>query len=1083
MTSGLARDLIFLILQFLNEEKFRGTLHKFEQESGLFFNLQYFEELVLSGNWEEAERYLLGFTRINDNKFSMKMFFEIRKQKYLEALDKHDRTKAVDILMNELRVFSSLNEVLFKDITHLLTLDNFRQNVQLSNYIDAATARAVLFVELKKLLEANPLFREKLLFPNIRASRLRMLINQSLNWQHSHCTCPIQHPDIRTLFVDHNCLNPNDPFSQLSASTQLSAPNPRLEGFFPVGANGPSSTTLHLPYTSWMPNSSPVTQLPVSRSIGHVGLTHPAKISKSLRDVDDMHNMRLPSVQDRIILQVPNPTQSHNSTYCTPDELPKTVARTMNQRSAPTSMDFHPVQQTLLLVGTNTGDISLWEVSSMERFVSRNFQVWDIGESSMTLKASLVKDPCVSVKRILWSPDGSLFGVAYSKHMMQLYAYYGGNDIRQHLEIDAHVGSVNDLAFCKPTKKLSVLTCGDDKTIKVWDVTTGEKLYTFEGHQAPVNSICPHVKQNIHFFFSTSVDGKIKAWLYDMMGSRVDYDSPGRSCTTMAYSADGTRLFSCGTSKDGESHIIEWNENEGTVKRIYQGFHKRSLGVVQFETAKNKFLAVGDDYSIKFWDMDNVNLVTTIDAEGGLPACPRIRFNKDGTLLAVSANDYRIKILATVEGLRLMRMYESHPLTASRIEPESLTKNGNTRSLEDAKPQLIKEVAPSRIWKLSEINEATQFRSLKLLAQANTDKISRLIYTNSGFSIIALASSGIHLLWKWPQGNFNPSGKATTKVTPQLVQQTSGILMTNDLMGGKTEESVPCFALSKNDSYIMSASGGKISLFNMMTFKTMITFMSPPPAATCLALHAQDNNIIAVGMDDFSIHIYNVRITEVMNRLNGHSKRISGLAFSNLQKILISSGADAQIILWNVDRWERQNSTFLHNISARTPITTSDVSVQFHEDQIHFLVVHETLLAIYETTKLECVKQWVIGESSAPITHAVFSCDSELVYSSFLDGVVRIFATSTLQLQCQINPTAYLTFDVSKRVFPLVVAAHPQYPNQFAMGLTNGEVQIFEPLESEGKWGVSPPIENESPSCISTIAPSGPASHLDQSMD
>ena len=33
------------------------------------------------------------------------------------------------------------------------------------------------------------------------------------------------------------------------------------------------------------------------------------------------------------------------------------------------------------------------------------------------------------------------------------------------------------------------------------------------------------------------------------------------------------------------------------------------------------------------------------------------------------------------------------------------------------------------------------------------------------------------------------------------------------------EAAVHCFALSKNDSYVMSASGGKISLFNMMTFK------------------------------------------------------------------------------------------------------------------------------------------------------------------------------------------------------------------------------------------------------------------------
>lgn len=43
---------------------------------------------MLAGEWEEVERYLSGFTKVDDNRYSMKIFFEIRKQKYLEALDK-----------------------------------------------------------------------------------------------------------------------------------------------------------------------------------------------------------------------------------------------------------------------------------------------------------------------------------------------------------------------------------------------------------------------------------------------------------------------------------------------------------------------------------------------------------------------------------------------------------------------------------------------------------------------------------------------------------------------------------------------------------------------------------------------------------------------------------------------------------------------------------------------------------------------------------------------------------------------------------------------------------------------------------
>lgn len=59
---------------------------------------------------------------------------------------------------------------------------------------------------------------------------------------------------------------------------------------------------------------------------------------------------------------------------------------------------------------------------------------------------------------------------------------------------------------------------------------------------------------------------------------------------------------------------------------------------------------------------------------------------------------------------------------------------------------------------------------------------------------------------------------------PLLWQPRSGILMmTNDIIDRNLEDSVPsCLALSNNDSYAVSASGGKISLFNTVTFKVML---------------------------------------------------------------------------------------------------------------------------------------------------------------------------------------------------------------------------------------------------------------------
>ena len=55
-----------------------------------------------------------------------------------------------------------------------------RQNEQLSKYGDTKSARSIMLVELKKLIEANPLFRDKLSLPAFKSSRLRTLINQRL---------------------------------------------------------------------------------------------------------------------------------------------------------------------------------------------------------------------------------------------------------------------------------------------------------------------------------------------------------------------------------------------------------------------------------------------------------------------------------------------------------------------------------------------------------------------------------------------------------------------------------------------------------------------------------------------------------------------------------------------------------------------------------------------------------------------------------------------------------------------------------------------------------------------------------------
>nr|GLL30173.1 protein TPR1-like [Ipomoea trifida] len=344
-------------------------------------------------------------------------------------------------------------------------------------------------------------------------------------------------------------------------------------------------------------------------------------------------------------------------------------------------------------------------------------------------------------------------------------------------------------------------------------------------------------------------------------------------------------------------------------------------------------------------------------------------------------------------------------------------------------------------------------------------KVAGLLYTKSGVGIMTVSLNGIFKQWKWSHNRQNPSAKATANSVPQYWQTNSGLLKISDASGVNIEEVVPCIALSNDGYFVASAFGRKISLFSMKAFgvqEMMTTFMSPS-ASTFLAHDPCVYENIAIGTEGSIIYLYNFVKEKVIAKLNGHEKRITGLAFSTNPYMLVSSGADAQLCVWNIlGRGKKRKSVRIQLPFGE--VHSGDTQVMFHADQLHLLVTHETQLAIYDTSKMERISQWIPqGSLSSPISSATYSNNSLLVYASFNDGNIGVLDAHSLRLRCRIAPSAYLSQAVSNRsrgVYPVAIVAHPQKTNQFAIGLTNGTVKVIEPREFERKWGVSPTIEH-----------------------
>ncbi|KAJ0079757.1 hypothetical protein Patl1_24443 [Pistacia atlantica] len=290
-------------------------------------------------------------------------------------------------------------------------------------------------------------------------------------------------------------------------------------------------------------------------------------------------------------------------------------------------------------------------------------------------------------------------------------------------------------------------------------------------------------------------------------------------------------------------------------------------------------------------------------------------------------------------------------------------------------------------------------------------QVARLIYTNSGLALFALIAGAIHNLWKWQLCERNPSVKATAYVASQLWQPPSGTLMTNDINDGKpAEESAACIALSKNDSYVMSA-------------LVMTMFMPPPSAATYLAFHPQDNYIIAIGMEDSTIQIYNVRVDEVKIKLKGHQNRITGLAFSHTLNALVSSGADAQLCTRSIDKWEKLKSRFI--------LAPADPSIPFgrKNSKSSFIMI-----------KHIC---WWFMIAKFPFMTASLNVRIQCFKAFFVYSLYQIVEAHKIHHSL----TMYILQQQHYHI-----AAHPSEPNQIGLGMSDGAVHVVEPSDAELKW-------------------------------
>lgn len=341
--------------------------------------------------------------------------------------------------------------------------------------------------------------------------------------------------------------------------------------------------------------------------------------------------------------------------------------------SSVTSLSFSP--DGLLASGSYDSYVKLWDVNTSECIktlqghtnrvwsvaFSRDGQVlvsggddhsaklWDV-RGSQCFKT--LQGHSNSIYSIALSPDSQLLASGHEDQTIKLWdistkvfktetsSCVTDSDFTEQClrTLQGHSNRVFCVAFSPDGQTLA--SCSGDRTIKLWNPTTGECIKTLQGHSSWVWSVA--FSPDGQMLASSSYDHTVKLW--DVSTGECLQTLPGHTSSVLAiaFNPNGQLLASGGY----EQTIKLWQVNTGECLQTLHG-HTNRVWSVTFGP-NGHLVSGGDDHTVKLWDMSTGKCFQTLHGHGSQVLS--ILLSADGGTLLSSSADNTIKIWDVLTG-------------------------------------------------------------------------------------------------------------------------------------------------------------------------------------------------------------------------------------------------------------------------------------------------------------------------------------------------------------------------------------------------------------------------------------------------
>jgi WD40 repeat protein/serine/threonine protein kinase len=566
------------------------------------------------------------------------------------------------------------------------------------------------------------------------------------------------------------------------------------------------------------------------------------------------------------------------------------------------SVAFHPDGRRLASASAD-GTVKVWDVTTSRVIHTHPGNARGGGESWMgsggvafSPDGHLLAAAGREVSLVVWEvdggrevfsrrlPEGFVSAVAFSPDGRFLASAHGGGlrlwDVRTwqllHEDIRAHNLMITAMAFRPDGKRIA--TASYDRSVKVWDVTTGNRLRTLPGQSRTFLGVA--YSPDGRRLATCGEDTMVRLWDADADTDQELLILHGHTffCLGVTFSSDGRRLASAGL--DGTVRI--WDASPLTGGEGLESLSVRHGGEVwsvAFSPNGQQIASGSHDGTVRIWDGTRGAAVREFPQLGKVY---RVAFSPDGKYLGAATAKEGVKV-GTTEGLitvwdvatakELASIPSGFPPCAA-FSPDSRSVLG---------------------WAADDVSGSGAIHLWDVQTGRATGAVGRdvrptwcLAFSPDGRR---LASAGLD--WKVKVWEWDP-------VRPGKAQEPKRVLWAR--VNGFTDR----VAFYPDGQRLVT--GGEeqgVKVWDASTGREIQTLHGHTGDVYCVAVSPDGRWIASAGVDT-TIRLWDAATGKPLHKLRGHTGVVSSLAFRPDSPRLVSGSRDQTVKVWDLTRLDKK---------------------------------------------------------------------------------------------------------------------------------------------------------------------------------